>query len=71
MDFSWEPLRTSDVCSILLPLRKEPMKTMLQTISTANLAEAAKAASAPYRHSIVADDRRPGFASTLAERCAR
>jgi hypothetical protein len=47
------------------------MKTMLQTIDTANLTEAAPAASVPCRHTLVVDDRRPGFASTLAERCAR
>jgi hypothetical protein len=47
------------------------MKSMWQTIYTANLAEAAPAASAPCRHTLVVDDRRPGFASTLAERCVR
>jgi hypothetical protein len=47
------------------------MKTMLQNISTANVTEAASAAPVPCRYAIVVDDRRPGFASTLAARCAR
>jgi hypothetical protein len=47
------------------------MKTMLQNIYTANLTEAAPAASVPCRHTFVVDDRRPGFASTLAQRCMR
>jgi len=50
------------------------MKIMLQNISTANHTEAASAASAasvPCRYALVADDRRPGFAPTLVERCAR
>lgn len=53
------------------PLRHTTMKTMLQNIYTANLTEAAPAASAPCRHTLVSDDRRPGFASTLAQRCMR
>ena len=53
------------------PLRQYTMETMLHTIHTANLAEAAKAASVPCRSTRVSADRRPGFASTLAERCAR
>jgi hypothetical protein len=44
---------------------------MLQTIYTANLTEAAAAGSVPCRRTLVADDRRSGFASTLATRCAR
>jgi hypothetical protein len=52
-------------------LRQKTMKIMLQSIHTANLPEAAPAASVPCRYAIVVDDRRPGFASTLAERCAR
>jgi hypothetical protein len=47
------------------------MTTMLQTISTANFTEVAPAASVPCRYPLVADYRRPGFASTLVERCAR
>jgi hypothetical protein len=47
------------------------MEIMLQSIYTANLAEAAPAASVPCRHTLVVDDRRSGFASTLAARCAR
>jgi len=47
------------------------MTTMLQNIYTAKLTEAASAASVPCRHTLVVDDRRTGFASTLAERCAR
>jgi hypothetical protein len=47
------------------------VKLMLQNISTANLTEAASAASVPCRSALVVDDRRPGFASTLVERCAR
>jgi hypothetical protein len=47
------------------------MKIMLTNISTANLTEAASAALVQCRYALVADDRRPGFASTLAERCAR
>jgi hypothetical protein len=44
---------------------------MLQTIYTANPTEAAAAASVPCRRTLVVDDRRSGFASTLATRCAR
>ena len=47
------------------------MMTMLQTIYTANTPEAAPAASAPCRLSLVVEDRRTGFAPTLAERCVR
>ena len=47
------------------------MKTMLQITETANPTEAARAASVPCRHTLVVDDRRSGFASTLAERCMR
>jgi len=47
------------------------MRIMLQNISTANFTEAASAASVPCRYALVVDDRRPGFASTLVERCAR
>jgi hypothetical protein len=47
------------------------MKTMLQNIYTANLTEAAPAASVPCRHTFVVDDRRPCFGSTLAQRCMR
>ena len=53
------------------PLRQKTMKIMLQTIYTANLTEAASAASVPCRYALVVDERRPGFAPTLAERCAR
>jgi len=44
---------------------------MLQTIYTAKLTEAAAAASVPCRHNPVVAGRRSGFASPLAERCAR
>jgi hypothetical protein len=44
---------------------------MLQTIHTAKLTETATAASVPCRHNPVVDYRRSGFASPLAERCAR
>jgi len=47
------------------------MKTMLQINPTANLTEAALAAWVPCRYALVVDDRRSGFASTLAQRCAR
>jgi hypothetical protein len=47
------------------------MTTMLQNIYTAKLTEAAGAASVPCRHNLVVDESRSGFASTLAERCAR
>jgi len=47
------------------------MKTMLQINPTANLTEAAPAAWVPCRYALVVDDRRSGFASTLAQRCAR
>ena len=47
------------------------MQTMLQIIYTANPTEAARAASVPCRHILVVDERRSGFASTLAERCMR
>jgi len=53
------------------PLRQKTMKIMLQNIPTANHTEAASAASVPCRYALVADDRRPGFAPTLVERCAR
>jgi len=53
------------------PLRQRTVKSMLQTIYTANLTEAAAAGSVPCRRTLVADDRRSGFASTLATRCAR
>jgi len=53
------------------PLRQKTMKIMLQNISTANHTEAASVASVPCRYALVADDRRPGFAPTLVERCAR
>ncbi len=44
---------------------------MLQTFTTANLSDAAPAASVQYRLRFVLDERRTGFASTLAERCVR
>jgi hypothetical protein len=47
------------------------MQTMLQTIYTANLTESAPAASVPFRDTLVVDERRTGFVSTLAERCLR
>ena len=53
------------------PPRQKTMKLMLQNISTANLTEAVPAASVSCRYALVVDDRRPGFASTLEERCAR
>jgi hypothetical protein len=43
----------------------------MQIAYTPNLAEAARAASVPCRPTFVADDARPGFAPSLAERCAR
>jgi hypothetical protein len=47
------------------------MQTMLHITYTANPTEAARAASVPCRQMLVVDDRRSGFASTLAERCMR
>jgi hypothetical protein len=47
------------------------MTTMLQTIQTAKLTGAARAASVPCRHYVVVDASRSGFASTLVERCMR
>jgi len=52
-------------------LRKTPMRTMLQITYTANPTEAARAASVSCRHMLVVDDRRSGFAPTLAARCMR
>jgi len=62
----------ADARWLLYPLlRQRTVKLMLQNISTANLTEAASAASVPCWSALVVDDRRPGFASALAERCAR
>ncbi len=47
------------------------MQTMLQITYTANPTEAARAASVLCRHVLVIEDRRSGFAATLAERCMR
>jgi hypothetical protein len=47
------------------------MKGMLNPIYATNLAETARAASVPCRHLPVVDGSRTGFASPLAERCAR
>jgi hypothetical protein len=47
------------------------MKAMLNPIYATKLAEAARADSAPCRHVPVLDGSRTGFASPLAERCAR
>ncbi|HXI95172.1 MAG TPA: hypothetical protein VNG04_03540, partial [Candidatus Acidoferrum sp.] len=58
-------------CLIYPPPRRKAVKTMLQTIYTAKLTEAAAAASVPCRHNPVVAGRRSGFASPLAERCAR
>lgn len=44
---------------------------MSKTIYTANLTGAAQAASVPCRRTPAVAGRRPGFASPLAERCAR
>jgi hypothetical protein len=51
------------------PLRHNALNAMMQIAYTPNLAEAARAASVPCRPTLVADDARPGFAPSLAERC--
>jgi hypothetical protein len=53
------------------PLRHTTMTEMLNPIYTTKLTEAAAAVSVPCRQLTVADGSRPGFASTLAERCVR